>query len=154
MTHDIKKSGQELLTDALNELIANPAAKINMNTVAKQAGLNHSLFRKASYSEIKSEILNAQKTRDTELENRSKAEKISMLEAKLKSTKSKLKQLAEESESPSPKTIKETEGAMMVRLVEMYRFNDLLKTQLAEKHGEKIDEETGEIIEIDFEKRR
>lgn len=154
MKNETQKSGTELLREALNKMIANPTAKINMNTVAKQAGLNHSLFRKASYSEIKSEILNAQKTRDTELENRSKDEKISMLEAKLKSTKSKLKQLAEESERPSPKTIKETEGAMMVRLVEMYRFNDILKTQLAEKHGEKIDEETGEIIEINFEKRR
>jgi len=64
-----------------------------------------------------------------------------------------LARLAKESQKPSPKTVKEIEGAMMARLVEMYRFNDLLKTQLAEKHAEKIDEETGEIIEINFGKR-
>ncbi|MAD75579.1 MAG: hypothetical protein CML20_12470 [Rheinheimera sp.] len=153
MTHDIKKSGQELLTDALNELIANPAAKINMNTVAKQAGVNHSLFRKGSYSQIRTEVLKAQKVRDTELENKSKDEKISMLQVKLKAAENKLQQLSEQSQMPLPKTVKEIEGAMMARLVEMYRFNDLLKTQLAEKHGEKIDEETGEIIEINFGKR-
>jgi len=41
-----EKSGIQLLKDALNELIANPDAKINMNRVAEQAGVNHSLFNK------------------------------------------------------------------------------------------------------------
>jgi hypothetical protein len=148
-----EKSGIQLLKDALNELIANPDAKINMNRVAEQAGVNHSLFNKTTYSEIRSETLKAQKVRDTELENKSKDEKISSLTTKLKNAESKLARLAKESQKPSPKTVKEIEGAMMARLVEMYRFNDLLKTQLAEKHGEKIDEETGEIIEINFGKR-
>lgn len=150
MRNDTKKSGPELLKQALSELIANPTAKINMNTVAKRAGLNHSLFRKPSYQEIKLEILEAQKAREAELDNRLKDEQITTLKIKLKIANDKLEKQSEDLPTASPTTTKETEKALMARLVEMYRFNDLLVAQLAEKHGEEIDEETGEIIKVNF----
>lgn len=150
MRNETKKSGPELLKQALSELIANPTAKINMNTVAKRAGLNHSLFRKTSYQEIKLEILEAQKAREAELDNRSKDEQITTLKTKLKIANDKLEKQSEDLPTTSPTTTKETEKALMARLVEMYRFNDLLMAQLAEKHGEEIDEETGEIIKVNF----
>ena len=155
MKSDTRKSGIELLKTALNELIANPTAKINMNSVAKHAGVNHSLFRKSSYQEIKLDILAAQERRDTELQNRSKEEQIHALETRLKTANNKLERLANESTKPSQKTTKESEGAMMAQLVEMYRFNDLLREQLAVKFNEKIDMVTGEVINIrSFDKRK
>lgn len=154
MKDETKKSGTELMKDALDKLLANPRAKINMNTVATLAGLNHSLFRKASYQEIKLEILAAQKVRDAEISGRSKEEQINTLETRLKNATSKLEQLAKEHQKPSPKIVKKTEGALMARLVEMYRYNDLLRAELAEKCREKIDEETGEVLSFDFGRRR
>lgn len=154
MKDETNKSGTELMKDALDKLLANPRAKINMNTVATLAGLNHSLFRKASYQEIKLEILAAQKVRDAEISGRSKEEQINTLETRLKNATSKLERLAKEQQKPSPKIVKETEGALMARLVEMYRYNDLLRAELAEKYREKIDEETGEVLSFDFERRR
>lgn len=154
MKSDSKKSGIELLKTALIELIANPTAKINMNSVAKHAGVNHSLFRKPSYQEIKLDILTAQEKRDAELRNRSKEEQIHTLETRLKTANNKLERLANESTKSSQKTIKEIEGAMMAYLTEMYRFNDLLQDRLAIKFNEKIDMETGEVIEISFEKHK
>ncbi|MCU8022554.1 MULTISPECIES: hypothetical protein [Shewanella] len=152
MKNETKKSGTERLKQALNELIACPTARINMNTVAKQAGVNHSLFRKAIYQEIKLEILTAQKIRDAERKNRSNTEQISALKTKLTTVNNKLERLKNEQQKPSSKTIKETEGVMIARLVEMYRFNDLLRAELLGKYGETIDVGTGEILKVNFRK--
>lgn len=152
MKNETKKSGTERLKQALNELIDSPTAKINMNTVAKRAGVNHSLFRKAVYQEVKFEILNAQKIRSTELKNRSSEEQISTLKTKLNNANDKLERLTNEQQRPSSNTVKEAEGAMIARLVEMYRFNDLLRAELLEKYGETIDEGTGEILTVNFRK--
>ncbi len=154
MKNETKKSGVELLKQALNELISDPAEKINMNAVAKRAGVNHSLFRKSSYQQIKLEILDAQKIRENELENRSKDEQINTLKTKLRTVSDRLEKQATDLIISAPKTTKKADGALMARLLEMYRFNDLLSAQLAEKHGEKIDETTGEVIKINFQNRK
>ncbi|MDP5030396.1 MAG: hypothetical protein NWQ54_11675 [Paraglaciecola sp.] len=154
MIYEVKKSGQELMRNALNELIDDPSAKINMKRVADKAGLNHALFRKGSYANIKQDIIDAQKARELELHNQSKENQIINLKMKLETANSKLKQQSEKLQNPSPKTVKETEGVMMARLVEMYRYNDLLRAELAQKYGEDINEETGEIISIDSMKRK
>ena len=149
-----EKSGQELMMDALNELIATPDAKINRNIVAKRAGLSHSLLRKNSYSNVEQRIIKAQKLRAIEMEDRSKDQRIEQLENLLVAANIKLKKLTERSQAPSSKAIKKIEGHLVAQLLEMYRYNDLLRARLAEKHGESIDKETGEVIHINRIKRR
>ena len=39
---------------------------------------------------------------------------------------------------------------MLSRLVEMYRFNDLLRSELRDKHQTDIIEETGEVFNVQF----
>lgn len=154
MINEAEQSGQKLMMDALTDLIADPTAKINMNKVAAKAGLSHSLFRKASYRDIKNKVITAQETRTVELQNKSNEGQIAELTLKLATANKKIEKLIVELQKPSPKTIKETEGAMMKNLVEMYRYNDLLRAELAERHSQDIDKETGEIININFQKRR
>lgn len=48
---------------------------------------------------------------------------------------------------------KPVEGKMIARLVEMYRFNDLLRSELRDKHQIDFDEEAGEVVSVQFGRR-
>lgn len=154
MSTEIELTGQELMRKALDDLIADPLAKINMNTVANKAGLNHSLFSKSTYSKIRDEVIAEQVIRAKELHNKSLEQEIIALKSKLETANIKIVQQTEQLAAPKPKNIKATEGAMMTRLVEMYRFNDLLRSELREKHNEHINKETGEILKFESAKQR
>ncbi|WP_289028152.1 hypothetical protein [uncultured Paraglaciecola sp.] len=148
MTIDAEKTGQELMRNALNELVADPTAKINKLRVVKKAGLSHGLLNKKSYATIKLDIESAQLTRELELRNRSKDEQIAELTLKLQKAESKVKESKYESQVGSDKSQKNVQGTLMAKLVEMYRYNDLLRAELAEKHNLDIDQETGEVISL------
>lgn len=150
MTNDAEKTGQELMRDALNELVADPTAKINKLRVVKKAGLSHGLLNKKSYAAIKQDIESAQLTREAELRNRSKDEQIAELTLKLQKAENKLKENKDVGQAQSGNLPKDAQGALIAKLVEMYRYNDLLRAELAEKHNLDIDQETGEVINIDF----
>ena len=154
MTIDAEKTGQELMREALDDLIADPTAKINKLRVVKKAGLSHGLLNKKSYAAIKQDIESAQLTREAELRNRSKDEQIAELTLKLQKAENKLKENKDGGRAQSGNSLKDAQGALMARLIEMYRYNDLLRAELAEKHNLDIDQETGEVINIDFTGRK
>jgi hypothetical protein len=154
MSSEIELTGKQLMENALNELKADPLAKINMNTVAKKAGLSHTLFNKKTYENVKLDVNKEKAIREQELDDISKEQEISVLKSKLEAANRKIERQKEELCKPKPRDIKANEGVMMARLTEMYRFNDLLRAQLREKHGEYIDEKTGEILKVDFSKKR
>ncbi|MBO1256647.1 hypothetical protein J3L16_13220 [Alteromonas sp. 5E99-2] len=151
----VELTGQELMEKALEKLIANPTAVINRLQVAKLAGRSHSVLRKKSYEKIRTKIIDAEKIRKVELENLSLQERVNKLEAELEEAKSKISELKKNKPNgPSEKETKEAEGALISRLTEMYRYNDALRFQLIEKHQIDIDEETGEILHVEFGKKR
>lgn len=153
MSSEIELTGKQLMENALNDLKADPSAKINMNTVAKKAGLSHTLFNKKTYANVKLDVSKEKAIREKELDDISKEQEISALKSKLEAANQKIERQKEELNKPKPRDIKANEGVMMARLTEMYRFNDLLRAQLREKHGEYIDEKTGEVLEVDFSKK-
>lgn len=143
-------TGQELMQIALDELINNPLAKINQNQVAKKADVSHSNFRKPAYKEIRVKILTAQEKREKELLNLSYEQEITKLKVELEEAKGKIAKFKNKSSEPTLKEKKTTEGKVLVRLVEMYRFNDLLRSELRDKYQVKFDEETGEVLNVQF----
>ena len=148
-------TGQELMQKALDELISDPTAIINQLQVAKKAGRGHSVFRKLTYKEVKKNIIDAQKVREIELENLSKEEKIKELEAQLETTKNQIANINKQNtETPKLKDIKAAEGQLISRLTEMYRYNDALRNQLIETHQMDIDEKTGEILHVEFGRKK
>ena len=116
----------------------------------QKAGLNHSNLRKTTYEEVKDNIHVAQKVREKELLNLSYEQEIATLKVKLKEAKVKIANLPQTSNEPTLKEKKSAEGKILARLVEMYRFNDLLKTELRDKYQMDIDEESGEILNVKF----
>jgi len=148
-----KLTGQELMQVALDELIADPLAKINQNQVATKADVSHSNFRKATYKEIKGNIILAQRIRERELLDLSYQQEITKLKVELEEAKGKIAKLKNKSSEPTLKEKKAIEGKMLSRLVEMYRFNDLLRSELRDKHQIDINEETGEVLNVQFGQR-
>lgn len=151
----IELTGQELWQNALDELIKDPTAIINQLQVAKKAGRNHSVLRKPSYKDIRKNIIDAQKIRDVELENLTNQERISKLEAELEDAKTQVANLKKQNaHEPKLKETKAAEGKFISRLTEMYRYNDALRFHLIEKHQMDIDEETGEILHVEFGRKK
>jgi len=144
-------SGPELMEIALEKLIADPQAVINQLQVAKLAGRHHSVYRKKAYERIRGKIIKAQELRESELENLSLQEKVTKLEAELKQAKATISKLKKNNPSKqSEKETKEIEGIWMSRLTEMYRYNDALRSLLKEKYQMDLDEESGEILHVEF----
>ena len=150
----IELTGQELMQKALDELIDNPLAKINQNQVAIKADISHSNLRKATYKEIKDNILKAQEKREKELINLSYEQEITKLNVELEEAKGKISKLKNKSSEPTLKEKKAAEGKVLARLVEMYRFNDLLRSELRDKHQIDFNEETGEVLNVQFGQRK
>lgn len=150
----IELTGQELMQKALDELIDNPLAKINQNQVAIKADISHSNLRKATYKEIKGNILKAQEKREKELLNLSYEQEITKLNVELEEAKGKISKLKNKSSEPTLKEKKAAEGKVLARLVEMYRFNDLLRSELRDKHQIDFNEETGEVLNVQFGQRK
>jgi hypothetical protein len=150
----IELTGQELMQKALDELIDNPLAKINQNQVAKKADISHSNLRKATYKEIKDNIIKAQEKREKELLNLSYEQEITKLNVELEEAKGKISKLKNKSSEPTLKEKKSAEGKVLARLVEMYRFNDLLRSELRDKHQIDFNEETGEVLNVQFGQRK
>lgn len=146
-------TGQQLMQNALYELIDEPLAKINQYQVAKKAGVSHSNLRKITYKEIKNNIIVAQEARDKELLNLSYEQEIVTLKVKLKEAEVKISNLKNKSSEPTLKERKAVEGKVLARLVEMYRFNDLLRSELRDKYQTDIIEETGEVLNVQFGQR-
>lgn len=150
----IELTGQELMQKALDELIDNPLAKINQNQVAKKADISHSNLRKATYKGIQDNIIKAQKIREKELLNLSYEQEITKLNVELEEAKGKISKLKNKSSEPTLKEKKAAEGKVLARLVEMYRFNDLLRSELRDKHQIDFNEETGEVLNVQFGQRK
>ena len=119
--------------EALKRLVANPRAKITKNRVANEAGRSHALLNRKSYANIREQIEKAEAKRKKELETQSLEEKILRLEDQLKSAKNKIKALQEQ--LASTPDYQAQIDALFVRLNEIYRYNDLLRSQLNQKHG-------------------
>jgi histone acetyltransferase (RNA polymerase elongator complex component) len=147
-------TGQELMQIALDELIADPLAKINQNQVATKAGVSHSNLRKATYKDIKDNIILAQRIREQELLDLSYQQEITKLKVELEEAKGKIAKLKNKSSEPTLKEKKAAEGKVLTRLVEMYRFNDLLRSELRDKFHTDIIEETGEVLNVEFGQRQ
>lgn len=79
----------ELMQIALDELINGPLARINQNQVATKAVVSHSNLRKATYKEIKDNILLAQGIREQEILDLSYQQEITKLKVELEETKGK-----------------------------------------------------------------
>jgi hypothetical protein len=141
-------TAKDLLRKALCELKNQPHAKINKNTVAKKAGVSHTLFRKSSYEDIRGDIEDAEAIRKSELEEQAANDKIASLETRLHSASQKNSQLKERLAEIEPVDFKDNEKKLIVRLTEMYRFNDLLRSELRVKYHTEIDTDTGELIPI------
>jgi hypothetical protein len=146
-------TGQELMQIALDELINNPLAKINQNQVANKAGVSHSNLYKKTYKKIKDNILLAQRIREQELLDLSYQQEITKLKVELEEAKGKFAKLKNKSSEPTLKEKKAAEGKVLTRLVEMYRFNDLLRSELRDKFQTDIIEETGEVLNVQFGQR-
>ena len=149
-----KLTGQELMQIALDELIAEPLAKINQNQVAIKADVSHTNLRKATYKQIQENIIKAQEKREKELLNLSYEQEITKLKVELEEAKGKVSKLKNKSSEPTLKEKKAAEGKVLARLVEMYRFNDLLRSELRDKNQTDIIEETGEVLNVQFGQRK
>ena len=149
-----KLTGQELMQIALDELIDDPLAKINQNQVATKAGVSHSNLRKSTYGVVKKNILLDQEKREKELLNLSYEQEITKLKIELEEFKRKVAKLKNKSSEPTLKEKKAAEAKVLTRLVEMYRFNDLLRTELRDKYQVEFDEETGEVLNVQFGQRQ
>jgi len=148
-------TGPEAMEIALNKLIADPAAVINQLQVANLAGFNHSNFRKKSYKDVKEKIIAAQKVRDSELEQLSLEQKINKLESELSEAKATISNLRKKKTlEPTKKEIKANESELIAKLTEMYKYNDALRFELIDKHQTDIDQETGEILHVQFGRKK
>ncbi|EIN4363725.1 hypothetical protein LPJ47_003649 [Vibrio parahaemolyticus] len=150
---DTELTATELLMNALRQLQEQPDAKINKNAVANLAGVNHTLFYKPYCKEVRLAVEKAEKKRKAELKDKKIEDELEKCQKQLEAANKKVDLLTQELDKPKPQDLKATEGAMMARLVEMYRYNDLLRSELHEKLGTDIDMESGEIIKINFAER-
>ena len=101
--------------------------------------------------------MNLQETIKKELQEAMKA-KDEMVLSVLRNIMSEItNENVRQKKKPNEPTLKEkkaAEGEILARLVEMYRFNDLLRAELRDKHQIDFDEETGEILNVQFGKKR
>lgn len=143
-------TGQEAFEKALDELINDPSATINQRQVAIKADLSHTNLRKPTYKKVKHRIIVEQGKREKELENLSNQQKVNKLDSELTAAKKTIAELRKELKALNLKEIKLTESELFSELVEMYRYNDLLRAELKDKYKTDIDEKTGEIFNVDF----
>ena len=153
----MSKTDIDKIRDALNEMKLEPTCKINKNSVAKRAGVNHAVLYKKyeAAMQLRKDVDKAEEKRTEELRQASlEAENIKLKKqvVDLKATKKTVT------------TKKNDDGEWMAKLVEMYSMNDKMKETnsdlnnlVAHHSGTEIlhfNEETGEVIEGVFDKKK
>ena len=126
----------DLLYKALKELKDNPKEKINPNRVARKADISNSnIYKKtARHIKLKSDIKDAQKTRDKDLKIQKLETEVRKLTRQLNNAKDKISELKDR----EPEVVDNKKW--INKLTEMYRMSDnlIIKNNHRKRHQNTI----------------